>query len=188
MLLPFSFLLIIISSTFVVAQIRLQQKPAYLLAIFLCSWAQIVLISEVASLARQLNLPFFLLLQILIFIGTGYLWKRNGSLHLLGPFSSQKLTAKNLKDLAKKHPVLAPWLIFTAMVYAFLAVLILTVPQNNYDSMTYHLSRVGYWLQHQSLAAWLTPNPRQTTFPINAELGVLWTVLFSGSDCWSGLI
>jgi len=73
-------------------------------------------------------------------------------------------------------------------LYSFQATLILAIPQNNYDSMTYHLSRAGYWLQHQSLAAWLTPNPRQTTFPINAELGVLWTMLFSGNDRWSGLI
>ncbi|HWQ04861.1 MAG TPA: glycosyltransferase family 39 protein [Longilinea sp.] len=188
MLLPVSFFLIIFSSTFVVAQCRLQLKTAYLLAIFLTSWAQIVLISQLASLVHQLNLPFYFILQILIFVATGYLWKRNGSHNLLGPLSSHRLTVRNLKELAKKHPALAIWLIFTAIVYAFMAVLILTVPQNNYDSMTYHLSRVGYWLQHQSLAPWLTPNPRQTTFPINAELGVLWTVLFSGNDRWSGLI
>jgi hypothetical protein len=188
LLLPVSFLLIIFTSTFVVALCRLKQKTAYLLAVFLCSWAQIVLISELASLAHQLNLPFYLILQILVFIGTGYLWKRNGSRNLFGPFSGSKISANQIKVLARQHPVLSTWLFFTSAVYAFQAVLILTVPQNNYDSMTYHLSRVAYWLQHQNLAAWLTPNPRQTTFPINAELGILWTVLFSGNDHWSGLV
>lgn len=158
------------------------------MAIFLCSWAQIVLISELTSLARQLNLPAYLFLQVLVFIGTGYLWKRNGSLNLFGPFSDSKISVQYAKTLAKHHPILAIWLLFSSALYAFQAALILTVPQNNYDSMTYHLSRVGYWLQHQSLATWLTPNPRQTTFPINAELGVLWTMLFSGNDRWSGLV
>jgi len=188
LLLPVSFLLIIFTSTFVVVQCRLQQKTAFLLAIFLSSWAQIIMISQLASLVRQLNLPFYLILQIFVFVATGYLWQRNGRQNLLGPFNGSKISSHNLRALAKRHPVLAIWLLFTSAVYSFQAAVILTVPQNNFDSMTYHLSRVGYWLQHQSLAAWLTPNPRQTTFPINAELGVLWTMLFSGNDRWSGLV
>jgi len=74
------------------------------------------------------------------------------------------------------------------LVYLTGAVLIIFVPQNNYDSMTYHLSRVGYWMQHQSLTPWPTPNPRQTTSPLNAELGILWTTLLTRSDRLAGFV
>lgn len=188
MLFPVSFLLILFSSAFIVAQFGLRQKPAYVLATILTSFAQIVLISELASLVHQLDLPFFLILQVLITILSGLFWKQNGKPNLLGPWARSGLKFQDLTELIKNHPVLGIWLLLTAALYLLQAVLILLLPQNNYDSMTYHLSRVGYWLQHQSLAPWLTPNPRQTTFPINAELGVLWTVLFTGSDRWSGFI
>lgn len=188
MLILISIPLILLTSVFIIAQLKLHQKVAYFLAIFLAAWAQIIFISELLSLLHLLNLSFYLALQILLAVISGFFWKRNGSLPLLGPLASLKKDLLNLKASIKKHPVLACWLLITAALYALLAILILTVPQNNYDSMTYHLSRVAYWLQHQSLAPWLTPNPRQTTFPINAELGVLWTVLFTGSDRWSGFV
>ncbi len=46
----------------------------------------------------------------------------------------------------------------------------------------YHLSRVGYCLQFRSLDHYPTTNPRQVTFPVTAELLVLWIVAFPRSD------
>ncbi len=188
MLFPVSLALLIFSSAFLVAKAGFRQKLTCLLALFIISFAQIVLISQIASLFNRLNLPFFIALQALIFILSGLIWWRGGKPNLLGPWRGLEFTFHDFAQFIKLHPVLGIWLIISVLIYILHAVLILLIPQNNYDSMTYHLSRVAYWIQHQSLAPWPTPNPRQTTFPINAELGVLWTVLFTGGDRWSGFV
>ena len=188
MLFILSLILIVICSAAIVAIFSIRQKPAFLLAVFLASFAQIILITEIASLLNLLTLSFFLVLQIIIAAIAGFLWKRQGTPYLFGPWSGFSLKRTNFRNLFLSHPVLGIWSLITSIIYAVQAVLIVHVPQNNFDSMTYHLSRVAYWLQHQTLAPWATPNPRQTTFPMNAELGVLWTVMFSGSDRWSGFI
>lgn len=188
MLFPISLLVLVFSSVIITAQFRIRQKPAFLLAILLTAFTQIVLIAEAASLLHLLTLPFFLFSQALILTVSGYLWMRRGKPGLLGPWTNINWHFHSLKVFIKQHPLLSIWVGITALLYILQAALILLVPQNNYDSMTYHLSRIGYWLQHHSLAPWPTPNPRQTTFPMNAELAVMWTVMFSGGDRWAGFI
>lgn len=55
------------------------------------------------------------------------------------------------------------------------------VPPNNWDSMTYHLSRAAYWRQWHSLAHFPTNNWRQDAFPGNAEVLLLVTLLVAHS-------
>jgi len=66
--------------------------------------------------------------------------------------------------------------------------LIVSIPPNNSDSMTYHLSRIAYWLQNQSLGYYYTHNIRQTSFPFNAEILCLWTMIASKLDHLVGFI
>ncbi len=72
-----------------------------------------------------------------------------------------------------------------ALINLFLAIY---VPPNNYDSMTYHLSRVGYWNQIGSLRQYQTDNFQQTQYPPNAEILILWTVVFLKSDFLANLV
>jgi 4-amino-4-deoxy-L-arabinose transferase-like glycosyltransferase len=72
--------------------------------------------------------------------------------------------------------------------FIFAAVLILVVPPNNNDSLSTHLSRVGYWLQHGSFFPWPTPRIYQLIYPVNAQLQLLWTILFWGSDQLAGFV
>ncbi len=112
----------------------------------------------------------------------------NGKPPIFSPFNGGKWAVWREFPRFKTMPSL--WVLALGVSAAYLigALLIIFVPQNNYDGMTYHLSRVGYWMQHQTLAPWPTPNPRQTTFPINAELGLLWTIIFWGSDQITGFV
>lgn len=58
---------------------------------------------------------------------------------------------------------------------------IFTVPYN-YDSMTYHLARIGYWIDHQSVAHYITNIDRQIYSPVLAEYNLLYIMLLSGND------
>ncbi len=165
-----------------------KNRIAYILGMLIIGYANIVLIAEIASLLN-LILPFFYLgVQIIFALIAWLAWRRSGKPSLLGPFAGGKWKIWKEFPTIQEKPALYILAVGVVLVYLLNAVIILVVPQNNYDSMTYHLSRVGYWMQHQSLSPWPTPNPRQTTSPINAELGLLWTTLLLGSDRLTGFV
>lgn len=88
----------------------------------------------------------------------------------------------------KKHP---PILILGAAVLAFLVVsifLILLVPPNNWDSMTYRLSRIGFWLQNSSLEFFKTYDVRQNSYSTNAQILMMWCIAFIKSDIFAGFV
>ena len=72
--------------------------------------------------------------------------------------------------------------------YLGLFLIALLLPPNTWDSMSYHLSRVGYYLQYGSLNHFFTNNLRQVDFPANAEVVLLWTVVFPRCDALAGLV
>jgi 4-amino-4-deoxy-L-arabinose transferase-like glycosyltransferase len=76
-------------------------------------------------------------------------------------------------------------ILFTTLISFFLSVY---VPPNNWDSMAYHLSRVGYWLQHGSLHHYYTHKWTQNALPPNAEIVILWSVAFLKSDILANLV
>lgn len=58
---------------------------------------------------------------------------------------------------------------------------VFTVPYN-YDSMSYHLARIGYWTDHQSVAHYVTNIDRQVYSPVLAEYNLLHMMLLAGND------
>lgn len=58
---------------------------------------------------------------------------------------------------------------------------IFTVPYN-YDSMSYHLARVGYWMDHQSVSHYVCNIDRQIYSPVLAEYNLLHMMLLGGND------
>ena len=76
-------------------------------------------------------------------------------------------------------------ILITALISLFLSVY---VPPNNWDSMAYHMSRVGYWLQHGSLHHYYTHKWTQNALPPNAEIIILWSVAFLKSDILANMV
>jgi hypothetical protein len=81
-----------------------------------------------------------------------------------------------------------------ALVFFILAILsaelvtALTAAPNNFDSMTYHLSRVEHWIQGRSVAHYPTNISRQLYLSPFAEFAILHLRLLSGSDRFAGLV
>jgi len=175
-------------SIFSNAILRHRTKPAYVISFLLIGYANIVFISQIASLLSRITPDFYVVSHFILGFFSWILWRVVGKHPLSGPFSDGRW--KIWRGMPSFRTVPGLYIMGLGVIIAFLggAALILATPQNNYDSMTYHLSRIGYWMQHKNLAPWLTPNPRQTTSPINAELGLLWTTLLSGTDRLTGFV
>jgi 4-amino-4-deoxy-L-arabinose transferase-like glycosyltransferase len=89
---------------------------------------------------------------------------------------------ENLKSVPKFYLVL--------IVFVYLATLVLALvsPPNTYDSMTYHMARVGHWIQNGSVAFYPTAILRQLYNPPLAEYGILHFQMLSGSDYFANLV
>ena len=61
-------------------------------------------------------------------------------------------------------------------------------PPNNWDSMTYHMSRVEYWIQNKGIRFFTTNNPRQNIFAPFSEFFILHFQILSGSDMFANLV
>lgn len=64
----------------------------------------------------------------------------------------------------------------------------LIYPPNNFDSLTYHLSRIVSWISHHSVAPYPTYIPRQLYQPPLAEYFILNLNLLSHSDYFSATV
>jgi hypothetical protein len=166
------------------ACLRHTRRPAYLISLYLLAYCEIVTIAQVTSVIHWLNLGAYVIGGIILIVAAQIVWRKSGRPPILGPFAGQRLVL----PLLRVDPAL--WMLGAVVMVAMMlnAFLIISTPPNNFDSMTYHLSRVGYFLQHQSLSPWATPNLRQTSFPYHAEVGFLWTILFAGSDRLTGFV
>ena len=61
-------------------------------------------------------------------------------------------------------------------------------PPNNWDSMTYHMSRVEYWIQNKGVHFFVTNNPRQNAYAPFSEFFILHFQILSGSDIFANLV
>lgn len=183
-------ILVLLFAIFVVSVLRLPTRPATVVGLYLLSYANVVLVAEVAATLRMLSASTFLFLHLALAIAAWILWNRAGRPRLIWRSVSIRsvLSRRRALHSLRRHPLLWALGLGVGVAYLIGAGLILRVPPNNWDSLAYHLSRVGYWLQHNSFYPWPTPDPRQTTFPMNAEIGVMWTVLFVGTDQLAGFV
>jgi hypothetical protein len=177
--------LVISTSLLIVASLPVRGRVAALLAFYLLSLSNIILSGYVLGAFYLLNQVFgYLVIHALLFAVAVFLWMRRGRPSLWGAFAGMRgaLSAQTLKTAVTRHPDLAALAAGMAFFYVFSFVLGVTVPPNNYDSLSTHLARVGYWLQFGSYLPWPTYSLTQVIYPLNAQLPIAWLALFTGGD------
>lgn len=80
------------------------------------------------------------------------------------------------------------WIAYSLGATALVAIVAVLSPTNNYDSMSYHMTRVAYWAQAHSVSFYATNNERQLYMPPWAEYAAAHLVVLSGVDWWVNLI
>jgi hypothetical protein len=183
--------LILLTSLFITATLRLTSKPAALISLYLFSYANVVLAGEIANSFYALNQQWvFLGLHFTFCAASGLAWWKSGKPSLAGPFSNWKaeFNSKSVRESFKNWPDLALLALGIFAAFAYAVVLNLFIPANNNDSLSTHLSRVGYWLQHGSFFPWPSSHLFQLFYPVNTQLQFLWTILFWGSDRLIGFV
>lgn len=169
-----------------VSLMRIKQHSRYLSALFIILIAEIILTGNLLGLLHLLNnkLAWIIVQVCLVLIAWG-LWLLLKRPALFG-FHIEKPNFNRLSILQKITLVLLSLAVVVG--YSILIYLIMVVPPNNNDSMLVHLTRVGYWLQHGSFAPWNSLIERQVIYPFNAQIVVLWTVLFQGTDLFAAFL
>ncbi len=171
------------SSVALVSPLRLG-GAATLLALWIVASGQLVLLGEILSLLHALEWPGFLIGHLLILGGIAT-WVRRRP-----PAERWRAVDAIEEGLVRLLPIVRDWrrpalpllagvTLVTGLVSLALA---LWAPPNSLDSLSYHLSRVGYYLQFRSLDHYPTVDPRQAIYPIDSELLVLWTVALLRSE------
>lgn len=170
--------------------LRIASLAEYLVTMYLLASANVILVGEIAGTFGALNNQFvFLVLHLLLLGLSFYLWWRKGKLSIFGPFANFREEIKgNWLNVLRRWPDLA--LLSAGVIIAYLigAFLILKVAPNTADAMGTYLARVGYWLQHGSFEPWPTAIWPQVSYPFNAQIQILWTVLFWGTDQFAGFV
>jgi 4-amino-4-deoxy-L-arabinose transferase-like glycosyltransferase len=116
--------------------------------------------------------------ELLFKVGLG-LWD------VLGLFLLYRSLRKTELRISLPASSLYIWLVFSVLVLAFIA---LYSAPNNWDSMTYHLSRVANWDQNGSIHHYLTGIDRQISQPPAAEYLILHSYSLFGTDRFANLV
>lgn len=146
--------------------------------------AEVVAATEVLSLAHAIRPLGYAIVETIALAAAVAGWHAAG-----GPRPSPRLHSlvPRLAARARMHPLLALLAFAIALGSAYELFLVAATPPNNWDSMHYHLARVAAWRAQGSLAYFPTHNGIENAYPQNAELLVLWTVVFLGRDLLAAL-
>lgn len=176
-----SILMLVFSTLFLTALLRLRRALEFPLAWGLLSFASIVLVFQVANLLHGLDsAALILLLQCVLLVISAALWFLKGkpALYPADLKPGQLLARFKLRGNA----ALKVLLLLVVGVLLLSLVLIYVVPPNNNDALSFHVARIVRWMQQGTYFPWETPFIWQLTFPVNAQLTYLWTLLLSGTD------
>ncbi len=165
-----------------------QLRRAFLLS-SVTTGTLILLITELLSLFKQLTLPFILLLWTLATILAAFsLAKIQKKKRIRLPSFLKDTLQKRIhrfQNLSFSYKCFLVWTLFILLIVGLTAFI---APPNNWDSMTYHMSRVSHWIQNQSVNIYPTNIPRQINYPPWAEYAICNMQLLLGSDRMANLV
>lgn len=161
-----------------VAVLRIQGTAAAIAAALVVAAATTVAISLGLSLFDAYTRPAVIAGQLIFLAFAAIAWSLTGRPRLLIRLPS----TSELRKAAKAHPALAAILVALLFATWIEAVLALGVVPNNYDSMFYHLSRIGYWMQNDSVLQFYGGTVFQLQHPPNAEILQAWTMELTQGD------
>ena len=166
------------------ASLRLRSTVSFLLATYLLASAEIVAASLVLSTGRWLERD-----ALVVVIGATLAvalacWIRLGRPVPPLPASGAASVRALVRD-----PVVATLGALAVVTHVYVLAVALTVPQGIGDALLYHLPRAALWKQQHSVAYVNdAPDERVNTFPPNAEIESMASMILSGGDRYVSLV
>ena len=176
-----SIILLLLTTLFFSAQLKLKRWSEAILAWALVGFACLVFVFTIANQLKGLGSQHLVLgLQAGLLLVSAISWLLAQRPKII-PDSKVDI---NLGAFCKerKNWFLLILAICVAGVLLLSVVLNYIVPPNNNDALSYHVARIVRWMQQGSTSPWETPFVWQLSFPLNAQLVYLWTLLFTNSD------
>ena len=176
-----SIILLLLTTLFFSAQLRLKRLSEAILAWALVGFACLVFVFTIANQLKGLGSQQVVLgLQAGLLLVSAISWLLAQRPKII-PESQVDI---NLGAFCKerKNWFLLILAICVTGVLLLSVVLNYIVPPNNNDALSYHVARIVRWMQQGSTSPWETPFVWQLSFPLNAQLVYLWTLLFTNSD------
>lgn len=187
-LLAFSALLALSFGVAASLLMRVRDGAGLIVATMIAAAAQLVLLTEVLSIFSAWSSGPLIALQVISVVPVAFFAVRAEPGRPKLPARPAWLSLRGGWELVRSHPV--EFLTFAIVGILLLVQLVLAwrVPPNNYDSMTYHLTRILFWLQDDSVRQFANATERQATFPVNAEIIQGWTMMLSGGERFIQLV
>lgn len=143
-------------------------------------------ITEILSLFHLINRPWLLGAWLLISGAIAlFLALYHSPTHILIKVSH---LSHSFSRAVRANPLLGFALLSLSIILILSGLVAIAAPPNNYDSMTYHMSRVMNWLQNQSVAHYPTHNLRQLDLAPWHSFAIMHLQELSGDDRFANLV
>jgi len=160
---------------------RLDGLPCWRSAFLSASvvWAVILIaITECLSVLSLITFNWVLFSWGLVCIASALIY------HMLGR-RQKSIVRFQLSKIPRSEALL---LFSIAYIVIMVGLIALIAPPNNWDSMTYHMSRVAHWIQNRTLVHYPTHILRQLTVTPGAEFVIMNFQILSGGDRFANLV
>ena len=170
--------LLLVTAIATVSIIGTSSVTSFLLGVYAVAWVEIVSIALVLSTFRGFGRTGLVIGSLLALAIAVVAWGSLGRPHPPPLRPALRQLREELGD-----PVLAILAGTAALAAVYAVVIGIATPQNDWDALTYHLTRAALWIQQGSVS--YVPNVTDVRIngnPPNAEIGQAWTMLLGGSD------
>lgn len=153
-------------------------------AIFVCLF--IAICTEVMGLFNLINGVAIAGSWIALNAALAAIWFKLKSIH---GTTFRSVAGRWLDSTRIFYKELGPWTVTMLVVLASITLLVaVTAIPNNQDSLSYHLSRLGYWIQQGNVAHYASHIERSISFSPFSEYVHLHTFLLAGSERYLQLL
>ncbi len=181
MLIVLGLAVLAITALLVAASLRSDRLSVFVLAMHVIAFAELSAIVLALSPLRWVTRTGLLTSEAVVLVVAVAVWVRRDrpAVPLGGVVSFVRA--------ALRDPVVVAFVLVVGALLVYEAVLVLTMPPNNWDSLNYHLTRVAMWRQHGGLY-WIpnAPTDRLNEFQPGAELQLLYLFVLGGGATFSG--
>ena len=166
----------------VAATLRLPDLPRLLLSAYVVGFAEVAALILLLSPFNALSRVGILISVSLVFGASIALW------FFVGAPRPPRVALGRARDL-KRTPLVLVLGVVTGLALLYVFALIVGTPPTNHDSLTYHLTRVAFWMQvggvHYIPDAY---DARMNAHPPNAELALTFLLELSRNERLAGLV